>query len=320
MSREITETVKNILIMVLLLLFPTTLRAKTTPGKRPDLAPSKLMKIAGSSIEDRIVEQAIKVGEYRREWYKYSYTEKRGIWPFRYSPKERALKKLRKEEEILKNLLASTPSSVNAKKSEVFKDIDGVTNANAEILEFKLSLENLRNTVLQGRKELMAEPSNLEVASTYYEAHVTCLATIIQMAEEFIQNIDTKYAPAINELRIKCEVLRDKSDEKLRKAGDPNQAQQITKIKENQIAVINALREAYATLPKQKEWAKNRLINLKKRLEVAILASETLEATQEAKSLVQNFGIDYEKLEVLTPPLIIFEIDLSEFKLPDVKK
>ena len=273
-----------------------------------------------SKIEDRIVNQAIKVGEYRNRWQKFSYTEKRGIWPFRYSPKERALKKLRKEEETLKNLLASTPSSADTTKSEVFKDIGDVANANAEILEVKLSLENLRNTVLQGRKELMTDPSDLKAASTYYEAHVTCLATVIQMAEEFIQNIDIKYAPAINELRMKLEVLLEKSDEKLRKAGDPDQAKQITEIKANQMAVIKALREAIATLPKQKEWAKNRVTHLKKRLEVATLASETVEATHEAKSVIQNFGSDYEKLMVSPPPLIIFEVDLSEFEVPAVKE
>ncbi len=306
--------------MVLLMLIPAVLWAKTIPGKRPDLAPSKIMKMVGSSIEDKIIEQAMKVGEYRDQWHNFSYTEKKGIWPFRYSPKEKALEKLKKEELTLKNLLASTPSSANATKSEIFKDIDDVTNANAEILEIKLSLENLRNTVLQCRKELMMDPADLEAASTYYKAHVTCLATIIQMAEEFIQNIDIKYAPAINELRIKFEVLLEKSDEKLHKTINPNQAQQITEIRVNQIVLIKALREAYTTLPKQKDWAKEQVNYLKKRLDVAILASETLVATQEAKSLIQNFGSDYEKLNVLPPPLIIFEVDLSEFDVPVVKE
>jgi len=48
-------------------------------------------------------------------------------------------------------------------------------------------------------------------------------------------------------------------------------------------------------------------------------AIETLDAAQEAKGLIRNFGSDYEKLTVLPPPLIVFEVDLSEFKVPAVK-
>lgn len=310
----------NIVLIVLVLLFPVTLWAKSMPGKRPDLAPSKLMKIVGSSIEDKIVEQAVKVEEYRDKWRKFSYTEKKGIWPFRYSPKEKALKKLRKEEELLKDLLASTPSSADTTKSDIFKDVGGITNANAEALEVKFSLENLKNTVLEGRKELMANPSDLAVASTYYEAHATCLATVVQMVEEFVRNINIKYRPGFNELRVKFEILIEKSEDKLRKTADSDQAQKIRELKANQLAAIKALNKASSILPKQKEWANKTISQLKKRLEIAYLATETLKATQDVKSLIQNFGDEYEKLMVLPPPLIVFEIDLSEFRLPTVKE
>jgi hypothetical protein len=310
----------NTTLIILVLLFPATLWAESVPGQRPDLAPSKLMKIAGSSIEDKIINQAEKVREYREEWQKFSYTEKRGIWPFRYSPKEKAQKNFRIEEEILKDLLASTPSSSSITKAEMYEDADEVKNANSEAVEIKLSLENLRNTMLDARKELMAKPSDLTIASTYYNAHATCLATTIQMAEEFVQNIDAKYVPSINELRIKFQVLIDKSDEKLRKATDDEHAQKIREIKANQITVLKALKEAYAILPKQKEWAQNRISELQKRLEIAYLATETVDAAKEAKSMIQNFGIDYEALTIQPPPLIVFEVDLSDFEMPDVKE
>jgi len=45
------------------------------------------------------------------------------------------------------------------------------------------------------------------------------------------------------------------------------------------------------------------------------LAKDTLDVTKEARALVQDFGSDYEELKFSPPPLIVFEVDLSDYQM-----
>ena len=311
---------KWLTVITILALSTCPVWAKSQPGKRPDLAPSKLMQIIFRSfLEDKIIEQSKKVKECREKWERIPHSEEKG-WPFfRYSPKARALEELEEQKDVLKDLLASTPADANVTKSGVTsKTAAEVTQSNGEIREVEFSIKNLVNVVRQGRKELMADPTNLEIATKYYDAHVTCLATIIEMNDEFIQNIDIKYAPTIDKVIKKLKALLKKTERRLDQEFKSGQVQQSAKqIKANQELVLKTLKEVRATrLPKQKEWAKNNIPLLSERLEVGRLANETLHATKEAKALIKDFGSAYEKLTFSPPPLIVFEVDLSEFELP----
>ena len=62
-----------------------------------------------------------------------------------------------------------------------------------------------------------------------------------------------------------------------------------------------------------RQWAVDNKQPLKERLNVARLASETLAITEQAQALVRDFGNDYQQLSFTPPPLIVFEIDLSQF-------
>ena len=311
---------KWVTVITVLVLSTSPVWAKSQPGKRPDLAPSKLMRIIfGSSLEDKIIQKSKTVKERHEKWEKIPYSKKKGLPFFRYRPKDRVLEELEEQKDALKDLLASTPADANVTKSEVIsKNTDEPKNANVEAIEVKFSLENTRNLVRQGRRELMADPTNLEIATKYYEAHVACLATIIEMNDEFIQNIDIKYGTAIDKLIKKLEALLKKSEERMHREFENDQVRERTKqIKANQEKVLKALREVRSTrLPNLKDWAKNKIPQLSERLEVARLANETLHVTREAKALIEGFGSDYEKLAFPPPPLIVFEVDLSKFELP----
>ena len=313
---------KQLVIITVLAISTCTVWSKSEPGKRPDLAPSKLMRVIfSSSLEDKIITQSIKVKECREKWESIPHSKKKGLPFFRYRPKDRALEELEKQRGLLKDLLASTPIDVNETKSEVVsRTAPEITASNAEAREVDFAMKNLKNVVMQGRKELRTDPTDLEIAERYYNAHVACLASIIEMHDEFIQNINTKYGPAIDKLIRELEALLTKSEKRLRKEFENDQVRQTTEqIKDNQELVLKALRDIRATrLSKLKEWAKNRLPLLSEQLEVARLANDTLRVTKEAKSLITDFGSDYENLVFTPPPLIVFEVDLPDFQTPHI--
>jgi len=281
---------KWVTAIAVLILSTSSVWAKSEPGKRPDLAPSKLSRIIfRSSLEEKIIEQSKTVKKCHEKWKKIPYSKKKGLPFFRYRPKDRALEELGEQKNLLKDFLASTPADVNATKSEVIsKTAPEVTAPNAEAREVEFSMKNLKNVVMQARKELRADPTNLEIAAKYYDAHVVCLASIIEMHDEFIQNIDVKYGPAIDKVIKELEALLRKSEKRLRQEFENEQVRQITKqIKANQERVLRALRDIRTTrLPKLKQWAKNKLPLLSEQLEVARLANDTLRVTKEAKSLI----------------------------------
>ncbi|MGB2806719.1 MAG: hypothetical protein WBC22_03195 [Sedimentisphaerales bacterium] len=309
------------LLLISILLFSTgSVWAKSPPGNRPDLAPSKLSRIIffSSSLEEKTINHTETVKKCQEKWEEIPYSKKKGLPFFRYNPKERAFEEFDKQKDILKDLLASTPTDVNDTKTEaISKTAPEVTKSNAEAREVQFSIKNLENIIRQGRIQLRADPTNLEVATKYYDAHVICLSTIIEMHEDFIKNIDTKYGPSIDKIIKKLESVLSKTKERLLKEfmGDQSE-QKLTQLQENQKLVLQALQNVRNTRPpKLENWAKGNLPLLSERLEVAKLANETLHITKEAKDLIKNFGSDYEKLSFAPPPLIIFEVETSDFEI-----
>ncbi|NIT58703.1 MAG: hypothetical protein GWN00_21505 [Aliifodinibius sp.] len=249
----------------------------------------------------------------RITWQTTPYNKKKGIWGFRYNARERAKKEYEKLQDRLKDLLASTPSDSNEAKTDLIRDYHAAATSNAEIVELMLSIENLRNMVLQGRREFLKDTTNLELATEYYNAHVECLATLVEMHDEFIQNVDVKYEPDIARLIERFQGLEQESQKRLKSGLSETAVQAIKKLIANQRLVIQKLEEAKASLPTQKKWAAHNLTTLTERLMVARLANKTLLATTEAKSFVKDLGDSFEELSFSPPPLIVFDIDISEF-------
>lgn len=311
---------KRFTIVAILLLFCCSSWAASLPGSRPDRNPSILDRlIFGSTIEDKIIEQSKKVKSQSEKYESTPEDKKEGFLFFKENVKKKALKELSRQKEVLKDLLASTPSNADAKKSELIdKNAEGPENANAEAVEVKFAMENLKNMVLEGRDELEGDPSNLKKARKYYDAHAVCLEIIVEMNAEFIQNIDGKYMSALEELIDELELLQRETDRTLRNGLQNDQLKQtIMQIKANQDKILAALKEVRAIrLPALKQWAQNYRPELLERLSVARLASKTLSVTQKAQALVKDFGSDYQQLEFTPPPLIVFEVDLSQLDLP----
>ncbi len=310
---------KKQLVLAAVLLF-VTCPSFASPGSRPDRNPSILDRlIFGSSIEDEIVKQSNKVKSQNEKYENTPEDKKEGFLFFKKSLKDKVLKELNRQKEILKDLLASTPSDAEAKKSElVDKDAEGPENANAEAVEVKFAMENLKNMVLQGRDELKTDPSNLKKARKYYDAHAVCLEIITEMNDEFTRNIDTIYLPSLDDLIDELEVLKKETERTLQTGLQDSQLRQTTmQIKANQEKILTALREIRAVrMPALKQWAQNYRPVLLERLSVARLASRTLSITEKAQVLVKDFGSDYQQIEFAPPPLIVFEVDLSKLELP----
>ncbi len=288
-----------------------------TPGKRPDRNPSGLDKaLFGATLENEIVKQSNKVKTLNEKYENTPEDKKEGFLIFKENVREKAFREYIRQKEILKDYLASTPSDANATKSRIIKEnTGGPENVNAEAIEVQFSMENLRNVVLQGRKELIADPSSLQKARKYYDAHLVCLSTIVEMNDEFIENIDIKYIPALEDLISKLEALLGKTEAALDGEFQDEQLRQtVVQIMENQKILLKKLRDVQAVrLPEMRQWAVDYKQPLKERLSVARLASETLAITEQAQALVRDFGSDYQQLNFTPPPLIVFEIDLSQF-------
>lgn len=287
--------------------------AKSIPGQRPDLAPSRIRSLI-TSIETEIVEQSRVVKAARETWQTTPYNKRKGIWGFRYNARESAKTKYDEVQDKLKDLLASTPSDSNEVKGDLVKDSHAAATSNAEIIELRLSIDNLRNVVRQYRKDFLKDTTNLELATDYYNAHVECLASLVEMHDEFIQNVDVKYEPVITGLIKKFEGLEEESQNRLKSDLSDTAETAIEKLKANQRMIIQKLEEARACLPKQKIWAAHNLTRLTEALMVARLANKTLLATKEAKSIIKDLGDSFDELSFSPPPLIIFDIDISDFK------
>jgi hypothetical protein len=177
-------------VAAVLMLCASSVWAETQPGQRPDRKPSILDRLLfGSTIEDEIVKESRIVKAKEEKYNEAPANKKEGLFFFRYNVKRKALNDLNRHKEALKNLLASTPSDADATKSEIIEqNTGGPENANVEAIEVKFALENLKNVVLQGREELMADPSNLQKARKYYDAHAVCLSIIVEMNDEFLRS------------------------------------------------------------------------------------------------------------------------------------
>ena len=290
--------------------------AASQPGKRPDRSPSMLSKlILGTTLESEIIKQSRTVERYRDKADKIPADKEEGFLFFKHKPKERALSELKKYKDALKDLLASRPSDADVSKPKAIGE--SPESANAEAIEIKFALENLKSVVMQGRRDLMAAPTDLEKATKYYDAHFICLATIIEMNDEFIDNIDNKYVPAANRLIGRLEELREKTKQTLASGLNSDQSEQkLRQIKNNQEVVLKALIEVRTVrLPELRDWALANRPPLLERLNVARLAKDTLDVTREARALVMDFGSDYEDLKFSPPPLIVFEVDLSDYEV-----
>ncbi len=306
-------------VTAVLMLFASSVWAVTQPGQRPDRKPSILDRlIFRSTIEDEIVKESRIVRAKEEKYSNAPANKKEGLLFFRYDVKRKAFNELNRHKETLKNLLASTPSDANATKSEIIKEnTGGPENANVEAIEVKFALENLRNVVLQGRKELIADPSNLQKARKYYDAHAICLSIIVEMNDEFMQNIDNKYVPAIKNLIYNFEELLRETEQTLNSGLSSEELKQtVREIRANQQRILETLKEVRTIhLPELKKWAQNNRPPLSERLTVARLASKTLHLTEQAQAIIRDFGSDYQDLQFTPPPLIIFEVDLSQFKI-----
>jgi hypothetical protein len=302
-----------------LTLFASSVLAATQPGQRPDRKPSIIDRLLfGSTIEDEIVKQSNIVRAKEEKYNNTPADKKEGFLFFRHNVKRKTLNELNRQKEALKNLLASMPSDANATKSELIKEnTGGPENANVEAIEVKFALENLRNVVLQGRKELLADPANLPKARKYYDAHAMCLSAIVEMNDEFIMNIDNKYLPAVKNLIYNFEDLLRETDQTLNSGLSSDELKQtVTEIRANQQKILRTLKDVQATrLPELKKWAQNNKPPLSERLTVARLASRTLHLTEQAQAIIKDFGSDYQDLQFTPPPLIVFEVDLSQFQI-----
>jgi hypothetical protein len=313
-----TFVVAAVATLAIVFALPThSVWAESQPGRRPDRRPSILSRLLlGTSLESEIVKQSSAVERSREKFVNIPADKEEGFLFFKHKPKNRALQELKKQKNALKNLLASTPPGANVAKPDVVGG--NPENANAEAMEVKFALENLRNVVMQGRKELMADPTNLQKATKYYDAHVVCLATIVEMHDEFVENIDNKYVPATDKLISRLEALWKQTKEALSRGFKSEQARQkVQQIKNNQEVLLKAIIEVRTVrLPELKDWAIANRPPLVERLSVARLAKDTLDVTKEARALIRDFGSDYEKLRFSPPPLIVFEVDLSDYELP----
>ena len=304
------------ILPVALLLSACSICAASQPGKRPDRSPSTFSRlILGTTLESEIIKQSRIVERCREKADKIPADKTEGVLFFKHKPKERALIELKKCKDVLKDLLASTPADANASKPKAVGE--SPESANAEAIEVRFALENLKSVVMQGRRDLMAAPTDLEKATKYYDAHFICLATIIEMNDEFIDNIDSKYTPAANRLIARLEELREKTIQTLAGGLHSDQAaQKLRQIKNNQEVVLKAIIEVRTVrLPELRDWALANRPPLLERLSVARLAKDTLDVTREARALVKDFGSDYEDLKFSPPPLIVFEVDLSDYEV-----
>ena len=308
---------KRILYAALLGFILCSVCAAGTPGKRPDRNPSGINKaLFGATLENDIIKQSNKVNDLEEKYENTPEDKKEGFLIFKESVKEKTLREYKKQKEILKDYLASTPADANATKSGIIKEnTGGPENVNVEAIEVQFSMENLRNVVLQGRTELIADPTNLQKARKYYDAHLVCLSTIVEMNDEFIQNIDIKYSPGLEDLIKKLKALLKKTEAALNGEFQDEQLRQtVVQIMENQKALLKKLLDVQSIrLPAMRQWAIDNKRPLKEWLSVARLASDTLAITEQAQALVRDFGSDYQQLDLTPPPLIVFEIDLSQF-------
>ena len=303
---------KNLVYPVLFVLFSGFLFAESVPGRRPDLAPSMITGIMGS-LEDKTLDQSLEVKSSREIWQTTPHFQKEGIYFFRHYKRKRTKEDYENALDILKDLLASTPSDSEMKKSDVIKDVQAPAASNAEIIELEYSFENLRNLVKKNRTELLRDKTNLDIAAKYYDAHVECLATMVEMHDEFIQNIDVIYKPKMQRLIKKVKLLQQESEQRLGQDISEESSSRIKDLMANQKVVIEKLTEAKEVLPEQKKWAAGRLTMLTEKLMVARLASETLHASKEARSIITEMDSNLDALSLTPPPLIIFELDMSDF-------
>ncbi len=309
-----------LIIITVLTLNITTARAEGIPGERPDMAPSKLAKFFGASLEDKIIEQAKKVEKCRDKWKNIhlSYSDTEGFLWWKHSPKKEALEKLIQQENLLKNFLTSTPSDSNTPKYVLIREKGGKgKEANQEIVEINLAMKNLWNL----QKQMMTNPSDLDMATKYYGSHVTCMVAIIGMHEEFVQNIETKYVPAIEKRRNSVQRRLEWIEKRLEKnfEGEQNRIM-LQKSKPGVQRFLDVLEDVrVAQLPKLKLFLERKIPKLRENLEMARFRRDQVKDRKAVKDLFKEFSLNFEELAKSPPPLLDFEQDWSDFELPEPK-
>ncbi len=309
-----------LIIITVVALNITGARAESIPSERPDMAPSALKKFFGVSLEDKIVEQAKKVEKCRAKWNNIhlSYSDTEGFLWWKHSPKKQALEQLIKQDELLKNFLASTPSDSNKPKYVLIREKGGKgKEANQEIVEINLAMKNLRNL----QKQMMTNPSDLDMTGKYYTCHVTCMIAIIGMHEEFVQNIETKYVPAI-ERRLNSVQRRLEWIEQRLKKNFENEHNRIMlqKSKPEVQRFLDVLEDVRAVqLPKLKLFLERKIPKLRENLTMARFRRDQVKDRKAVKDLFKEFSLHFEELAKSPPPLLDFEQDWSDFELPEPK-
>lgn len=309
-----------LIIITVVALNITIARAESVPGDRPNMAPSWLEKLFGVSLEDKIIEQAKKVEKCRAKWKNIhlSYSDTEGFLWWKHSPKKEALEKLIKQDELLKNFLASTPSDSNKPKYVLIREKGGKgKEANQEIVEINLAMKNLRNL----QKQMMTNPSDLDMAGKYYTCHVTCIVAIIGMHEEFVQNIETKYVPAIekglNSAQRRLEWIEKRLEENFENEQNRIMLQKSKPKVQQFLDVMQAVRAAQ--LPKLKLFLERKIPKLRENLEMARFRRDQVKDRKAVKDLFEEFSLNFEELAKSPPPLLDFEQDWSDFELPEPK-
>jgi len=309
-----------LIIITVIALNITIVRAESVPGDRPDMAPSWLEKLFGVSLEDKIIEQAKKVEKCRAKWKNIhlSYSDTEGFLWWKHSPKKEALDKFIKQDELLKNILASTPSDSNKRKYVLIKEKGGKgKEANQEIVEITLAMKNLRNL----QKQMMANPSDLDIAEKYYISHVTCMVAIIGMHEELVQNIEEKYLPTIEKRRNSAQRRMEWIEKRLEENFENEQNRiMLQKSKPKVQQFLDVMQDARAAqLPKLKLFLERKIPKLRENLEMARFRRDQVKDRKAVKDLFKEFSLNFEELAKSPPPLLDFEQDWSDFELPETK-
>lgn len=299
-----------LLSTVLFLSLVSNAYAASNPGERPDQQPNRWNLLA-SNLEDKIVEKAQDIKATNEEFQ--NAPERSGtIWVT--NPKKTAKEKLEIKKDELKDLLASTPTGSEKSKDE-YCSKDKKHKPNKEIIEVKFSLNNLMNLLKKLQEKLQNNPSNLDTAIKYYETYIICLNEIIEMHQSFVKNSENSYKTEINNKINQFAQLIDQSEKMLSSNPSSVNRSRIINIKNNQESVMKKLNEALNVLAKQKTWAENNLPQLQELLPIVKLAYDTSKATKDAKVILDDINSNYAKLKSELPPLIVFEIDLSQLEL-----
>jgi hypothetical protein len=294
-----------LLIMAVIVLSPITALSEGETALRKEWKPDVIDRLYHVTIEEKILNQAIKVDKYRTQWVSTSDSEIEGVWWWKSNAKTNAQRRLMAAEEYLKCLLATTPSDANeSKETLIEKEGGNGREANVEVLEIGLALTNLDNIV----RLLTMDPNNLESFEKCYICQMTCMTAIVDMYETLVENIDSHYIPAIRDLQRSDENrlkwIKTRMRQRFETDGDRAVLQKSRESDEKFLRLLE--KAATIRLPELKKALMERLPSLRENLEMARVLRDQAKDRREVEALMKDFSNNLERARRSPPPLIQF--------------